>query len=52
MPEVWLVCDACGAKIGPYATYEAWQEAADAFLWEVGEEHVICRPCREGRAAG
>lgn len=43
--ETWLECDACGAKIGPYETYEEWADAADRLDWEVGEETVICPLC-------
>ena len=41
-----LVCDSCEREHpGRFTTYEAWEDAARAAGWFVGEDLVLCDRC-------
>jgi hypothetical protein len=42
-----LVCDACGVRVGPFTSYEAWEDAARRLGWTVGEDFTLCALCFE-----
>lgn len=46
MAEVaYAVCDACAGRIGPYHSYQEWEDAARAHGWYIGEEILLCPDC-------